>query len=183
MKPLILVGLGNPGKKYQQTRHNVGFLLLDYIKARFNDKGYNSTILNKKEYSLEKFLDQQLYLFKPLGFMNNSGQILHNYLRTTTLDLSNVIVAHDDLDIGLGKYKLSENKSPKIHNGLISIEQAFGTKVYRKYRIGIDARESTNEPGKNYVLAKFKEQETDQLKQVFAQIYQEISQNFLYINN
>lgn len=177
----LLIGLGNPGEKYQQSKHNVGFMLLDLLANRhnlvwkLNKKGeYQSAVL--------EIANQQITFLKPLGFMNQSGQVLGRFLRKTAPILpAKIYVAHDDLDINLGEYKINLAKGPHIHNGLLSIYQTLATKDFWHIRIGIDNRQGQRVmSGSQYVLQPFLNEEklilTEVLKQCACAV-EELIQN------
>src|SRR3989344_1048929 len=112
----LVVGLGNPGSKYAHTRHNVGYLVADKLSA------------------------SDFLILLPDKFMNRSGVVLKAFLKKhPKIELKDVYVVHDDLDIELGKYKLTFGKGPKVHNGLKSIYEQLGTKDFWHLRIGIDS--------------------------------------------
>ena len=137
----LIVGLGNPGEKYKNTRHNAGWLLVD---------------------ELERLSLPGVVLFKPQNFMNRSGQEVKHWLRgkwkVRNLPL---YVAHDDLDIPLGKFKINFGKGPRVHNGLNSIYEQLGTKEFWHVRIGIDNRQETGfvGSGEDYVLQNWRPEE------------------------
>lgn len=132
----LIVGLGNPGAKYQNNRHNVGFWLVD---------------------ELGKLRHRDTVLFKPQKFMNRSGGEVKKLLKKYPLAKNELYVAHDDLDIPLGKFKLSR-KGPKVHNGLKSIYEQLGTKDFWHIRIGIDADRAGKTP-EEFVLSNFRPEE------------------------
>ena len=141
----LIVGLGNPGEKYKNNRHNVGFWVVDEL-ARLNLPN--------------------AVLFKPQKFMNRSGQEVKKLIKKYPLDKNELYVIHDDLDIELGKYKISLAKGPKVHNGLQSIYQQLGTKNFWHVRVGIDNREATGYTGsgEDYVLQNFRPEERKKIK-------------------
>jgi PTH1 family peptidyl-tRNA hydrolase len=170
----LFVGLGNPGTKYKNTRHNVGFLVLNYFvnNSIFNKNNENNelknTILqnslfkNENKFSAEIFStfynNQKLIFAKPQTFMNDSGKSIisiKNFYKP-----QKIIIIHDDLDITFGKIKLSKGNNEAGHNGLKSISSNIG-KNYIKLRIGI-SRPKYN--SKNYVLSNFSEKEFYELK-------------------
>jgi len=153
-----IIGIGNPGKKYEYTRHNAGVLLANY--------------LNKNNNNLKLLISDK--------FMNSSGEFVVKHLKYSNIDLEDLYIAHDDLDIPLGEYKITK-KSPKVHNGITSINEKLDTEDYWKIRIGIDNRPARHtsagvaggDPrisGKDYVLENFSSQELEKLKDVFANI-------------
>ena len=164
----IIVGLGNPGEKYNNTRHNAGFMALDFFAEKENlvwefDKKFNINFIKHND----------TFFIKPLTFMNNSGAavvLFMNYykllpkkiglIRQKNSDLSQVLtVIHDDLDIGLGKYKFSKNSRSAGHNGVQSIINHLKTKNFRRVRIGIKNNKPEQMPVEKYVLQKFSEEE------------------------
>lgn len=154
----LIVGLGNSGEKYINTRHNVGFLVIDELKkCKIWPKELNYFF---KAYRTEE-------LAKPPVFMNISGGIIAPILRKFRVSPQNLLVIHDDLDIALGLYKLQFAKGPKVHNGIISIEQFIGTNDFYRLRVGVENGENRDKKllnGKDYVLQKFTTEELNVLK-------------------
>jgi PTH1 family peptidyl-tRNA hydrolase len=174
----IYVGLGNPGEKYQKTRHNAGFMFIDAIAEELGlsfkfEKKFNSELAVKRD---------DLFLLKPQTFMNNSGQALRAFLDYLKIDLQNslsgpedLIVVHDDLDLELGTYKLQKAVGPKEHNGLQSIYQHLGTKDFWHLRLGIDSRKgSRNVPPADYVLQTMSPTEDQLLHKTIKMLLQEL---------
>lgn len=167
----LIVGLGNIGDKYQQTRHNVGFMVADLLAQKLALNFANSS----KTFSLVA-KNQDYILVKPQTFMNDSGKavraVCDYYQINPTAEL---IVVHDDLDIELGKIKRQQGVGPKIHNGLSSIYQHLGTADFMHLRIGIDGRAGDRSmPGSSYVLANFTREEEPGIKAVIEQVAQEL---------
>jgi PTH1 family peptidyl-tRNA hydrolase len=149
----LIVGLGNPGQKYKNNRHNVGFMVVDELARHAPGKPW--------------------ILFKPQKFMNRSGGEVKRWLRTNKVrNLVYLYVVHDDLDIELGKFKLSFGKGPKVHNGLKSIYDSLSTKDFWHVRIGIDNRLKTGfkGTGEEYVLENFRPEEKEIIKNVCQEI-------------
>ena len=145
----LIVGLGNPGKEYENTRHNLGYLFIDYY---LNKKGIN---LEWKEKFNGLYLDtviggEKIIFMKPLTYMNLSGEAVRKYL-DYKIDVSDLLVVVDDLDLGVGNYKIKNNGSSGGHNGLKNIELNIGTQNYKRFRIGIS---NTTYDVKDYVLGK-----------------------------
>lgn len=165
----IIVGLGNIGDEYSKTRHNAGFLFLDSLyQGPWKE--------NKEKHYLEAEWDG-IKLIKPTTMMNLSGRAVQNALAFYKFTPAQLVVAHDDMDIDLGKYKLQLGTGPKIHNGLSSIDQFLSTTEYWHLRIGIENREvrgNKGTPGMAYALENFKIQEREQLQETFANIVVEI---------
>lgn len=173
METLIIAGLGNPGKSYALTRHNIGFMFFDYIAQ--NDCIESFKISKKLNSALsENRSGSQKYVFtKPLTFMNNSGLSTNSVIRFYKTTPEKLIVIHDDLDIEFGKYKISKNKNASGHNGILSIINNIGTKNFVRIRIGIDNRtkeQRINQSGADYVLSRFTTKELKELPYIFNQI-------------
>ena len=151
----LIAGLGNPGKKYQNTRHNAGFLTLDLLAKEINlqfrkqDKFF-SEIAETSNAENEKIL-----LAKPLTYMNDSGKAIRAIKDFYKIENENIHVVHDEIDLRLGTFKLSHNSGSAGHKGVESIIQAIG-RDFLRYRIGIDNRASREiAPTDQYVLEPF----------------------------
>ena len=164
----IIVGLGNPGEKYNNTRHNAGFIALDFLA-----KKENLVWKFDKKFNIDFIKHNDIFFIKPLTFMNNSGQavaLFMNYykllpkkiglIKKKNSDLSQILtVIHDDLDIESGKYKISANSRSAGHRGVQSIIDHLKTKNFRRVRIGIKNNKPKQMPIEKYVLQKFSEEE------------------------
>lgn len=168
---MLIVGLGNPGTKYNNTRHNVGFFLLDRLATDLDgqwlmDKKSNSVIIKHT----------QCILVKPQTFMNTSGEAVSKIINYYSQDSNNLYVAHDDLDLVLGEYKIQKGKGPKVHGGINSIEERLGAKDFWRIRIGVDNRDPDNRiKGEEYVLQKFSKEEKEKLEPVIKKIASELT--------
>jgi PTH1 family peptidyl-tRNA hydrolase len=151
----LLIGLGNPDPKYYNNRHNVGFMLIDYIED-------NST-------------DPKFLLKKSDRFMNVSGKFVVQTINYFKTPLNDVYIVHDDLDLPLGEYKIQFGVGPKLHGGINSIEEELDNPEFWRVRIGVDSRLPENRtPGEEYVLQDFNKEERDTLKIVFQKISKEL---------
>jgi len=151
----VIVGLGNPGKKYRNNRHNVGHMVVDSL--------------------LEKGFPKNLVVKKTGVFMNESGKYVKNLIDRFKLDTPSLWVIHDDLDIALGNYKIQKGKGPKEHKGILSIEEKLGGNNFWRIRIGVENRSSEKRiSGEFYVLQNFNEEELDILHSVINNIVGEI---------
>ena len=148
----LIVGLGNPGPKYAQTRHNVGFLFVDEL-AR--SKGAMFRLESKFHGELCKLhLDgRELWLLKPMTFMNRSGQAVAALARFYKIPPEAILVAHDELDIPVGQLRLKKGGGHGGHNGLRDIISQLGSREFLRLRIGIDHPGHASEVS-NYVLSK-----------------------------
>jgi len=176
----IIVGLGNPGKEYENTRHNAGFTFIDFLVQKFAldlkfDKKFNVEYV--KTEIIQNGVAEDICLIKPMAFMNNSGITLRAFLDYFYAEVleetesNHLIVAHDDLDLDLGQFKLQKGKGPKVHNGLNSIYKHLGHKNFWHLRLGIDSRIGNRsiEPS-NYVLMKMNQIDQEKLKKVITEV-------------
>ena len=173
------MGLGNPGKEYEQTRHNAGFALVDFLLEKYSltlkfDKKFQAEYV--KTEIIKNGVAEDLFLIKSMAFMNNSGVSLRAFLEYFYSDLllddesNHLIVAHDDLDLELGQFKLQKGKGPKVHNGLSSIYQHVGHKNFWHLRLGVDSRKGDRSINpSNYVLMKMNADEKEVLRDSIAQ--------------
>lgn len=169
----IIVGLGNPGKQYEQTRHNAGRMLLDEI---FSSKLHASGIRWEKEKGVLVAKTSEMILVQSENyFMNESGKIISDIkdLVGHKILAENIYVAHDDLDIRLGEYKIQQGKGPEVHGGVNDIERVIGKDFWR-IRIGVDNRGTPRTPGEEYVLQKFDTEELNQLMKVLEVVAKSI---------
>lgn len=144
----LIVGLGNPGEKYENTRHNIGFMIIselaNKLKLTFKKEG-NCEIAQKKDF----------ILIKPLTFMNLSGKAVKKILNINEID--EFLVIFDDINLSLGQIRLRDKGSDGGHNGIKSIIAETGTNKFKRFRVGIDS--NLNQRLSDYVLAKFDNQE------------------------
>lgn len=155
----IIVGLGNPGKEYEGTRHSVGMFYLNKIAKAWGKKLENRGALAEiASYGSGK---KKTWLIFPAEFMNNSGHTLKKIFNELKLKPKpeDILVIHDDLDIAIGRIKLIPSKSGKQHNGVISVEKALKTKKFWRLRVGIGlksaSRRKTKKSPKDFLLSKF----------------------------
>lgn len=144
----LIVGLGNPGKDYINTRHNMGYFFIDNYALR-----HNVEIIKKKfkgNYIKLKFNNEEIILLKPTTFMNLSGHSIIKYLKYYKIKTEDILIIYDDLDINFGKIKLKKQGSNGGHNGLKSIENVLKTTEYKRIKIGIS--NNKNIDSKKYVL-------------------------------
>jgi len=153
----LIVGLGNIGKEYAKTRHNIGFILIDKILKNLN---YNT--INKKEFKGELFKSGDYLFLKPSTYMNLSGESVGSVKNFYKIDNNDIIVIHDDLDLKLGALKFKRGGGHGGHNGLKSIDNHIGND-YHRIRIGI-GRPEEKDKVVDFVLGKFREEELEKLK-------------------
>lgn len=157
----IIAGLGNPGKEYTSSRHNSGFMALEFLAERLNVK------LNKLKFNSvygETFINgEKVMLVKPVTYMNRSGIAIGEIMKFYKVPTENLIVIYDDIDIALGTIRIRPNGSPGTHNGMKSIIQSIGTN-FPRIRIGIGRNENMDLA--DYVLQKFSPDEKETLKPI-----------------
>lgn len=171
----LVVGLGNPGEKYEKTRHNVGFMAVDKLVG---DKTWAKSKGAPLEYVFMKIGTQEIEVIKPLTFMNNSGEAVvgpfRKHKEITTQDL---YVIHDDLDIALGEYKIQFGRGPQLHYGVESVEKHLKTKDFWRVRIGVENRQVRGNrgiPGEKYSLMNFGSEEHKIIEQVLQKVVEEL---------
>lgn len=149
----IIAGLGNPGSKYDNTWHNAGFLALDELHKQGFDNWRKSS-KNKLLAAEGKINEEKVILVKPQTYMNRSGEALQaiaNFYKVATED---IYVIHDELDLPLGKIRISQNSSAGGNNGVASIINQLGSKNFVRIRIGIKTDKTSRMPADKYVLKK-----------------------------
>jgi len=160
----LIVGLGNPGKKYENTRHNIGFDFIDFYLDYSSIHGKWKNLFVGKY--MEVFINNEKVIFlKPQTFMNLSGECVENFFRYLHLDIKDIMIISDDLDLNIGNFKLKNRGSAGGHNGLKSIEKALGSSNYKRLKIGISKNKENDVI--DYVLGKFSNDELTILKEEF----------------
>ena len=153
----VIAGLGNPGSKYRNTRHNIGYALVDQLATK-----YGATWKHEARFEAEvaviQYEERNLMLLKPQTFMNASGRSLGNVLRYRKLPAESMLVIYDDLTLNLGRIKLSVNGSAGGHNGIADILTQVGTS-FARFRVGIGAKPHKEMDLADYVLSKFSKDE------------------------
>lgn len=153
---MVIVGLGNPGKEYHETHHNVGFMFVDEVAKSYNaqfklDKRHQAeiceiTINNKKH-----------YLLKPTTYMNLSGKAVRSFTEYYKIPMSEILVISDDLDLGVSSFRIRKSGGAGGHRGILSIINECGTNEFARLRIGIGRSE--NKEVVDFVLSKFSKQD------------------------
>jgi len=158
----LIVGLGNPGKEYENTRHNIGFIFIDKFAQKL-DLSINKEKFNGKY--VETVIDnQKIILLKPLSYMNLSGEVISKFIKFYKIDIDDILIISDDLDMNFGKIKLKACGSSGGHNGLKNIELNLGTQKFKRLKIGISNNKLIDT--KDYVLGKFTSEENLILKEI-----------------
>ena len=198
---ILLVGLGNPGKKYQNTRHNVGFRIVDNFAKENNFPEFRLSKKFKALISEDTLHNKKILLAKPQTFMNDSGKSVRaifnfqfsifNEFSILQFSNKNLIIIHDDIDLPLGKIKITKNRGSAGHKGVQSIINELGTKNFLRFRIGIKPpkqslalfRDATGQAkqtdatvyrSEDFVLRKFTKEEEKILKEIIKKTCQAI---------
>ncbi len=158
----LIIGLGNPGKEYEGTRHNIGFKVIDEFLKSINVSDHREKFGGIfYEFSNN---GEKVVLLKPQEYINLSGTVIKEYVDYYNLDISDILVISDDLDLDVGNYKLKPSGSSGGHNGLKNIESCLGTMEYKRLRIGISNNKDIDT--RNYVMSKFNETDLDTINGV-----------------
>lgn len=169
----LIVGLGNPGQQYEKTRHNVGFLFLDYLLVQCCAKWIKETRFHGKVASA--FVNKhKVLLLKPQTFMNRSGLSVVSIAKFYKFVDNEILVVHDELDFDSGVVKLKIGGGHAGHNGLRDIMVALKSKEFCRVRIGI-GRSTVGKPVSDYVLSSFSKSEQEKLFNVFDLLYRQLN--------
>ncbi|OGY46802.1 MAG: aminoacyl-tRNA hydrolase [Candidatus Buchananbacteria bacterium RIFCSPHIGHO2_02_FULL_38_8] len=164
----LIVGLGNPGKKNQDTWHNAGFLALDEFKKNKDWPDFKISKKFKAEISEGSEIEEKIVLAKPQTFMNNSGESVKALVKFYKIEPKDIWIIHDDIDLPLGKIRVSQNSSAAGHKGVQSIIDQLGTQEFIRFRIGIQPESRGQLPTEDYVLQKIDKPDT--IKQTIENI-------------
>lgn len=157
----VIVGLGNPGAKYEETRHNVGFKTIDILAKQLK------VDLSKKKFKAlvgeGNLCNQKVVLIKPQTYMNLSGESVYNAISWYKIPLSNLIIIYDDIDLPVGKLRIRRNGSAGTHNGMRSILDYIQSEEFPRIRIGVGAPPHKEFDLADYVLSRFTSEEKPQV--------------------
>jgi len=170
----LIIGLGNPGKEYTHTRHNVGFLFIDFLREKLGFSPFTTDAKMLAETSTGAINGEKIVLVKPTSFMNNSGSTVQNLLQFYKLSSQDIIVIHDDLDITTGSYKQTFSSRSAGHNGVQDIINKLGTQDFLRIRIGIDkplVEKGEYIPIEKYVLHNFLPEEMKKIQGLFPTVF------------
>ena len=163
----LIVGLGNPGREYKKTRHNIGFNLIDFLADKYKysfkiDKKFNSMV-GETSINGEKVL-----IIKPLSFMNLSGTVVNKIKSFYDINIGDILVIQDDLDMDFGKIRVVYDSSSGGHNGIKNISECLGSQKYVRLKIGISNDKNINT--KDYVLGKFSKDNIKCLEHIYNRL-------------
>ena len=169
----IIFGLGNPGAEYHNTRHNVGFMVLDFLSPNYESSRYALT-------SKIKFRGRTLFLVKPQTYMNLSGKAVAYYVNLLKVPLSNILIVYDDISIPFGTIRIRKKGSDGGHNGLKDIIKHLNTTQFPRMRIGIKNEEKIYDLAQ-FVLSPFSEEEQKLLKEKILPASANCVKNFTFV--
>jgi PTH1 family peptidyl-tRNA hydrolase len=184
----VIIGLGNSGDKFHNTRHNLGFWFLDLLAKKQNLK-FKFSKTHHAYFTFMHFNNNKIYLVKPDTFMNESGRYLSNLLSFFNCSSENVILIHDELTLPLGNLKISKNKGAGGHNGVASVISGIGNSLIR-FRLGIGSKPLDQMKLSDFVLSKFskpelsllEDQKDSFLKAIFSIFENGLSSTMNFIN-
>lgn len=156
----LIVGLGNPGKEYTTTRHNVGFLTVENY-ADINNLKYKEKF--NGIYYETKINEEKVLLLKPLSYMNLSGIVVKKYIDYFKINLEDMLIIYDDMDFELGEFKIKPSGSSGGHNGIKNIIENLGTEEFKRLRIGISKKLGNKV---DYVIGNFTKSEKEKVNKV-----------------
>ena len=156
----LIVGLGDPDKEYDKTRHNVGFMVIDNYLGSVNWSNKFNALYCEKVINGEKII-----FVKPLTYMNNSGNAVGEFVRYFNIDNKDILVIQDDLDLNVGDYKLKMHSSSGGHNGIKSIIASLSNQDFPRLKVGIGSVKKDEVI--DYVLGKFSKSELEVLNELF----------------
>ncbi len=159
----LLIGLGNPGREYKDTRHNFGFMLIDRIAVRLNARGMK--VQSKAIVTDAMYQDRKLILAKPQTYMNLSGQSVQGLVHFYKIPLTNLMVLSDDLDIPFGTIRIRAAGGPGGQRGLSSVIESLGTKDFPRLRLGIGRPPGRMDPA-NFILQNFSRDEMKSISEI-----------------
>lgn len=169
----FLVGLGNPEQEYNETRHNLGFLIVDELANKLGVK------LTKKKFNGLYYQNQNYILLKPQTYMNNSGECISTFLNYFQIPVADLLIIYDDIALTVGKFRYRQQGSSGGHNGVKNVIEKLGTENFKRLRVGIGY--NNNFLIKDWVLGKFSSSEEESLRKIvpilLASLWELIQEN------
>lgn len=163
--PYLIIGLGNPGREYKDTRHNIGFMLIDLLAEKLNARGMK--VQSKAIVISALYEERKIILAKPQTYMNLSGQSVQGLLHFYKIPFENLLVAHDDLDIPFGTIRIRPTGGPGGQRGMADTIEQLGTKDFPRLRLGI-GRPPGRMQAKDYVLQNFSKEDAKLLPEILS---------------
>lgn len=170
----VIVGLGNPGKEYENTKHNIGFLFIEYLEKRYRfevkKKAFDSLICEIN------FNGEKVVFVKPQTYMNLSGIAVQKSKSWYKVDSKDIIIIYDDIDIPFETIRYRESGSGGSHNGMKNIIEHLGTKDIPRIRVGIGGLKHENDDLKDFVLSRFSKEQLKNLELVFNEVEEKLNE-------
>jgi len=163
----LIIGLGNPGKQYQSTKHNVGFRVVDRFAGKKGIK-LKKRRLGKIQVGEGRIGAQRVVIAKPRAYMNRSGSVVKKLIKELEIPLDHLVVVHDDLDLECGRMKIKEGGGHGGHKGVRSIIEQIGSPDFLRVKVGIDKPQRPDE-GADYVLSPFDNEQLPLVEESIAQ--------------
>jgi len=163
----IVFGLGNPGKKYEKSKHNIGFIAIDELAQNLG-LTFNQTKF-KSVYAEGRIGTEKIILVKPQTFMNLSGEAVQPWIDYYNFSAEDIVVIYDDMDLPIGKIRLRTKGGHGGHNGMKSIIKQLGTKEFNRIRVGI-GRPIPEQTVISHVLSRFKKETVPEMKEAVQQV-------------
>jgi PTH1 family peptidyl-tRNA hydrolase len=163
----LIVGLGNPGREYRDTRHNIGFMVVDEIARRYELQFAMAPSQVPDAFVVKKYNVPQALLAKPLTYMNRSGEAVSALLRYYDIDQADALIVYDDIDLPFTRLRARARGSAGTHNGMRSIVERLGSTEFPRLRLGV-GRGDTRRDLADHVLAKFEPDEQSELETFIA---------------
>lgn len=170
----LIAGLGNPGKQYEMTRHNIGFHTIDYIADKLGVKV--TKLKNKAIYGEGNINGHKVLLVKPQTYMNLSGDSLVEFVKFYKIPIENVIVISDDIDLAVGRIRIRQKGSAGGHNGLKSIISRLGGENFQRVRIGVGAPAHEDYDLADFVLGRFGKDEIPVLEEAIIKAHKAVEE-------
>ena len=174
----LLFGLGNPGLKYQKTRHNIGQEFILWLQSQYQASPWRRDKKYFSQVSVIEMDHQKVIFALPLVYMNETGQAISKLIKYFNVPLKNIIVCHDDNDIYVGDFKLSFNYGSAGHKGVDSLIKSLKSQNFSRLRIGIQPKETIRIKAGDLVLKKFSPQERKMIFDTFPIMRQRIEKQF-----
>jgi len=171
---ILIVGLGNPGQKFQKTRHNIGFRIAEKFAKKNNFPKFKSIRKFNAEISEKISIREKVVLAKPRTFMNLSGKSVKLLTRSYNLEAKNLIIVHDDIDLPLGKIRITIGRGAAGHKGVESVIKELKTKNFVRFRVGIQPKTGKPQSVEKFVLQKFNKDEEKIMKGVIKKAVEAI---------
>ena len=173
---ILIAGLGNPGPKFKNTRHNLGFMVLDKFSNKNSFPDWEESRKINCLFTKKIIAEKEIELLKPLTYMNNSGRAIKLAVKKHNIKTKDIIIIHDDIDLDLGKIKIVKNRGAAGHKGIQSIINELGIKDFIRIRIGVKNQKIENKTQKteDFVLKKFTREEEKILKEAIEKVVQAI---------